>query len=70
VPPAYLEELGLPPLDDEFGRVTLLALADEETRRYGYDAWRTYLKVLDLYLAEIRRRDWGVPCDNVQTGSA
>jgi hypothetical protein len=69
VPPAYLEELGLPPLDDEFGRVTLLALAEEETRRYGYDAWRTYLNVLDLFLVEIRRRDWGVPCDIVRTGS-
>ena len=41
VPPAYLAELGLPPLDAEFGRVTMLALAaeeEEEEDRYGNDA--------------------------------
>ena len=64
IPPAYLDELGLPPLDDEFGRATLLALSAQEEDRYGYDAWRTYRSLLDLFLTEARRRDWGTMCDN------
>jgi hypothetical protein len=59
IPPAYLDELGLPSLDEEFGRVALLVLADQEQARYGYDAWRTYLNLLDLFLGEIRRPTWG-----------
>lgn len=42
VPPAYLEELALPALECEFGRATLLELANDEERRYGYDARGTY----------------------------
>src|SRR5688500_15627640 len=38
IPPAFLDELGLPALDQEFGRETLLAMADQEQTRYGYDA--------------------------------
>jgi hypothetical protein len=61
--PTYLDELSLPPLDAEFGRMTLGALAAEEETRYGYDAWGTYRTLLDHFLAAIRRRGWGVPCD-------
>ena len=64
LPPVYLDELNLPPLDEEFGRVTLLALAAQERVRYGYDAWGTYLALLDLFLTEIRRRDWGTTCES------
>ena len=67
IPPAYLETLGLPSLDAEFGRATLFALAQDEQARHGYDAWGTYLTLLDLFLAEIRRRDWGVMCDSEPT---
>lgn len=64
LPPAYLAELDLPPLDGEFGRATLLVLADQEGERYGYDAWGTYRALLDLFLSEIGRRGWGTTCDN------
>jgi hypothetical protein len=60
IPPAFLDDLDLPSLDDEFGRETLLALADQEQARYGYDAWGTYLNLLDLFLGEIRSRTWGI----------
>jgi len=59
IPPAYLDELAMPPLDEEFGRAALLELADQEQARYGYDAWGTYRGLLDLFLAESRRRGWG-----------
>lgn len=59
IPAAYVNELGLPSLDDEFGRAALLELAHQEGARYGYDAWRTYRSLLDLFLAETRRRGWG-----------
>jgi hypothetical protein len=59
IPPAYLDELDLPALDEEFGRVALLALAQQEQDRYGYDAWGTYRNVLELFLNEIRGRRWG-----------
>lgn len=64
---AYVDELGLPPLEEEFGRAALLALADEEQARYGYDAWGTYRSLLDLFLSEIRRRGWGARCGNRPT---
>ena len=70
IPAAYLEDLGLPPLDEEFGRATLVQLAAEEQARYGYDAWGTYRVLLDLFLNEIRRRGWGVVCDNRRTRPA
>lgn len=69
IPPAYLRDLNLPPLDEEFGRVTLLALAAQESERYGYDAWGTYRTLLDLFLNEMRRDDWGTRCDNVPTAN-
>ena len=64
LPPSFLGELGLPSLDEAYGRETLLALAAEEQARYGYDAWCTYRALLDLFLNEIRRRDWGATCEN------
>jgi len=67
LPAAYVDELGLPPLEEEFGRVALLALAAEEEARYGYDAWGTYRALLDLFLSEIRRRGWGATCGNRPT---
>ncbi len=67
IPPAYLDELGLSPLYEDFGRATLLALATEEEARYGYAAWRGYLALLDSFLTEIQRRDWGRLCDNLST---
>jgi hypothetical protein len=70
LPVTYLDELDLPPLDEEFGRVTLLALAAGEQERYGYDSWGTYLGLLDLFLHEIRRRDWGRTCDSEPTKRA
>lgn len=59
IPPAYLDELGLPALDVEFGRAALFVLAGQEQELYGYDAWGTYRSLLDLFLGEIRRRGWG-----------
>ncbi len=72
VPAAYLPDLGLPPLDAEFGRVTLLALAVQEQDRYGYDAWGTYMTLLDHFLNEIVRRGWGTvaPCASGSTERA
>jgi hypothetical protein len=70
IPPCYLEELGLPSLDQEFGRAALLAIAKDEQARYGYNAWATYRALLDLFLAEIRRRDWGTTCDDQLTRPA
>lgn len=59
VPPEYLAELRVPPLDQEFGRETLLKLAADEDTRYGYPAWRTYQTILFLFLNESRRQSWG-----------
>lgn len=59
LPPAYLEELGLPPLEQDDGRATLWELARQEERRYGYDAWAGYTSLADLVLAEMARRGWG-----------
>jgi hypothetical protein len=67
---AYLDEFGLPPLEKEFGRETLLALAKQEQDRFGYDAWGTYRTLLDHFLGDIRRRDWGVVCESSPTGTA
>jgi hypothetical protein len=54
--------LGLPDLEAEFGRETLLALSEPEEARYGYDAWGTYRTLLDLFPNEIQRTNWGIPC--------
>jgi hypothetical protein len=67
---AYLDELGLPSLDKEFGRETLLALAHLEQDRFGYDAWGTYRALLDHFLSDIRRQDWGLVCEDSPTGTA
>jgi hypothetical protein len=67
IPPSYREELGLPSLNEEFGRSALLALATDEQARYGYNAWATYRTLLDLLLAEMRRREWGNVCDDQLT---
>jgi hypothetical protein len=69
IPPAYLGDFVLPPLDQEFGRVTLLTLADQETEKYGYDAWGTYWTLLELFLSEMRRDRWGTTCDSAPTAS-
>jgi hypothetical protein len=69
IPPAYLAELDLPSLDEAFGRETLLALAERERKRYGYDAWGTYRTLLDLFPAEMRRKGWGA-CANAPTANA
>lgn len=70
IPTGYLDELGLPSLDLECGQETLIELACQEEARYGYNAWGTYRALLDLFLAEIRRREWGVPCDSAPTEPA
>ena len=67
IPPAYLEELRVPSLDEEFGRAALMELAIQEQARYGYDAWGTYRALLDLFLAEIRRKGWAVTCGDEPT---
>ena len=68
IPAAYIDELGLPALDEEFGRAALLELAAQEEALYGYDAWGTYRALLDLFLAEIRRAGWGATCASAPTG--
>lgn len=59
IPPAFLDLLALPSLDEEHGARTLWELSRQEEARYGYDAWGTYQKMLELLLAESRRREWG-----------
>ncbi|HKG26081.1 MAG TPA: hypothetical protein VKB09_10565 [Thermomicrobiales bacterium] len=63
IPAAFVGDLGLPTLDEDCGRETLLELAAQESDRFGYDGWSTYRTLLDHFLNEIRRRDWGVVCD-------
>lgn len=64
IPAAYLDEVDLPSIDDEFGAAALFVLANQEQERYGYDAWATYQTLLDLFLHAIQRPDWGKPCDS------
>lgn len=59
IEPAYLDELGLPPLDLDFGRATLVALSNREEELYGYDAWAGYTSLMDLFLAELIDKSWG-----------
>ena len=61
IPPAYLRELGLPPLEEDYGRAALRALSADEEARYGYDAWAGYTSLMDLFLSEIELRGWGAP---------
>ncbi|MGH2461226.1 MAG: hypothetical protein ACRDIY_20400 [Chloroflexota bacterium] len=56
---AYFDELGLPPLDEDLGRATLVALTNREERAYGYDAWAGYASLMDLFLAELIDPRWG-----------
>jgi hypothetical protein len=59
IAPAYLDELGLPALDRDFGRATLRTLAAQEEELYGHDAWAGYTSLMDLFLAEVQLRGWG-----------
>lgn len=59
LPAYFLEDLGLPPLADGYGCAALFELAHQEETLYGYDAWGTYQSLLDLFLAESRRAEWG-----------
>jgi hypothetical protein len=65
--PAYLDELALPSLDEEFGRIALRSLAADEQVRLGYDAWETYRALLDHFLSVIRLRRWGKTNDSGTT---
>ena len=69
LPAAFLEDLGLPCLDREYGRDALFELARQEEALYGYDAWGTYLSLLGLFLAESRRAGWGRVAAHVQDGT-
>ncbi|MFN8525820.1 MAG: hypothetical protein U0821_22190 [Chloroflexota bacterium] len=70
IPERYRDILAVPSLDEAFGRETLLVVAEEEERRYGYNAWGSYLALLDLFLQEIRRKSWGKPCGSVRAAPA
>ncbi len=61
IPPDYVAELGLPPLDEDFGRTTLWTLSAREEELYGYDAWAGYTSLADLLLAEMTLAGWGKP---------
>jgi hypothetical protein len=57
IEPAYLHELGLPDLDEEFGEGALWELSRQEEGLYGYDAWNGYRSLMDL--GQCRLRGWG-----------
>jgi hypothetical protein len=59
IQPDYLEDLGLPPLTEDFGRATLLALSNQEEARFGYGAWAGYRSLMDLFLGELIDPRWG-----------
>jgi hypothetical protein len=61
IPPAYLQELSLPSLNEDHGRAALLQLAQQEEEAFGHDAWAGYTSLMDLFLAEIALADWGRP---------
>lgn len=67
LPPRFLDNLGLPPLNVDHGRETLIELARQEREQHGYDAWGSYRALLDLFLAESRRTGWRSPCASVPT---
>ena len=66
LPAHFVDDLGLKPLSEEYGRAALFELAAQEEELYGYDAWGTYLSLLDLFLAESRRDGWGQPAPVVK----
>lgn len=70
IPPRFIADLEFSPLDEEFGRDTLIELARQEEALYGYDAWGTYRALLDLFLPESRRSGWGRPCASAPTEPA
>ena len=59
IQPSYLNDLGLPPLDADFGQATLLALSNQEESHFGYDAWAGYSSLMDLFLGELVDPRWG-----------
>jgi hypothetical protein len=59
IQPAYIEELGLPSLNADFGQAALLALSNQEEARFGYDAWAGYTSLMDLFLGELIDPRWG-----------
>ncbi|MBI3977233.1 MAG: hypothetical protein HY331_03515 [Chloroflexi bacterium] len=59
IPPAYLDELGLPSLEEDFGEAALRRLAEQEQARYGYNAWSGYRSLMDMFLGHCRLRGWG-----------
>jgi hypothetical protein len=59
IEPAYLDVLGLPPLEDDFGRATLVALSNVEEARFGYSAWAGYESLMELFLNELIDPTWG-----------
>lgn len=59
IPPAYLDEFCLPPLDRAFGEDTLWALAADEEARYGHNAWAGYRTLAEQVLAEMAVGNWG-----------
>lgn len=69
IPVAYLAELRLPALGEDYGRVTLRALAGQESTRYGYDAWAGYSSLMDLILSEMDLSHWGRPPDGRRRAS-
>lgn len=61
IPARYLDQLGLPDLDQDFGRATLRSLCELAEARWGYDAWAGYTSLLALFLNEIEHPAWGKP---------
>lgn len=70
LPEHFVDHLELPPLTEEYGRAALFELARQEEALYGYDAWDTYLSLLDLFLAESRRAGWGRVADRRNRSSS
>lgn len=52
LPTTYAAELNLPDAEARFGEHALEVLSDEESRRYGYDAWGTYWRLLETVLRQ------------------
>jgi len=59
IQPVYLDRLALPPLDQDAGRATLVALSNQEEDSYRYDAWNGYTALMDLLLSELGDPRWG-----------
>ena len=59
IPPAFLDELHLPPLELDDGRATLRALAEREEEAHGHNAWDGYASLMNLVLAQVELPGWG-----------